>query len=66
MKKSVDFKNKSIKKIWIFLFEQKLIDNAKKIIFSSKFEKTETEKIINIKNSQIINNFYTIKPIKKK
>lgn len=66
MKKSVDFKNKLIKKIWIFLFEKRSVRNAKKIIFSSNFEETETKKIISFKNSKIINNFFTIKPDKNK
>ena len=66
MKKSVDFKNKLIKKIWIFLFEKISVNNAKKIIFSSNFEETETKKIIGFKNSKIINNFFTIKPDKNK
>ena len=62
MKKSIDFKSKFIKKIWIFFFEKRIISKAKKIIFSSKFEEFETKKIVTVKNSIIINNFLTILP----
>lgn len=64
MEKSINFKNKFIKKLWIFLFEKKIIHKAKKIIFSSKFEEIETKKIMTINNSKIIKNFLTIKPSK--
>mgnify|MGYP003686001459 CR=1 FL=1 len=66
MKESINFKSRLIKKLWIFLFEKRILEKAKKVIFSSKFEQEETKKIIDIKNDTIISNFLTIKPYKNK
>ena len=60
MEKSIKFKSNFIKKFWIFFFEKRIICGAKKVIFSSKFEESETKKIMLIKNSLIINNFITV------
>jgi glycosyltransferase involved in cell wall biosynthesis len=64
MKESINAKNKIIKIIWIYLFEIFNINNAKRIIFSSVYEKNETKKIIKVKKNVIIENFLQKKKIK--
>jgi glycosyltransferase involved in cell wall biosynthesis len=65
MKDSINIKNKLIKKIWIHLFEMTNINNAKRIIFSSTYEKIETKKIIKVKKNEVIENFIQNKITKK-
>jgi len=60
MYESVNLKNKSMKKLWILIFEKIIINNAKKVIFSSEYEKKETLKIIKLNNYSIIHNFQTM------
>lgn len=60
MNESVNLKNRFIKKLWILIFEKIIIDNAKKVIFSSEYEKKETFKIIKLNNYSIIPNFQTM------
>jgi len=57
MKGSINIKNKFLKIIWIFFFERQNINYAKKIIFSSNFEKKETNKVVEVKKFNIIQNF---------
>ena len=65
MNKSIMIKNTFIKKLWIFFFDRKFILSAKKIIFSSQYEKIETIKVLKIKNYIVIKNFILNDKIKK-
>lgn len=65
MNKSIMIKNTFIKKLWIFFFEKKNILSARKIIFSSQYEKVETLKLLKIKNYVVIKNFILNDKIKK-
>ena len=57
MKGSINMKNKFLKLMWMFFFERQNINYAKKIIFSSTFEKNETLKVLEVKKFNIIQNF---------
>jgi glycosyltransferase involved in cell wall biosynthesis len=57
MKESINIKNRFLKFIWILLFEITNIKGAKKIIFSTVYEKKETTKVVRVNNFEVIQNF---------